>query len=476
MANLALYTTPEYWQELSTDFALGSLRRARMSQEQKALDKCVARAMRRTPHYRLHRAHCRADAYIWTLDCDDGFNVGSDATRAQAAIVDEVRRAGLLNEIAVHADPLRVEIQRQAPALLPLSAVWAQVKAWPQNEFYFSPGMTPVVGRHQVRRLGLNDPRVAQMTVAGGTGSGKTTLGMNIALTLAMANAPEKCRILIVDPKQIDMANSDLQRLPHLIAPIITDPGQAVAALYAVAAEMQTRREEIAQARITNPGKRWVIPDRLFVYVDELAHLVRVDPNILAPLTWIAGEGRGLGHHLLLGTQRPTVDIMPGHLRANTPCRFAGWVRSAEEARIATGLPASGAEKQWGNGHFVMTMRSQTEIVHGYALDLDSQLPALADSICQRWSGKARPLVVSATAKEDIAPQLTETETKLKDDTAMLDRLTAIVQEEGGTDKLSLNRISKIGQEVEGAGIGRTRAERLRETVKRIVDDVNNEA
>mgnify|MGYP003403357043 FL=1 len=123
MANLALYSTPEYWQELSIDLLLGGLRRVRMSKEQKALDKCVARAMRRTAHYRLHRAPCRADAYVWTLDCDDGFNIGGEVARAYSSIVDEVRRHGYLHEVTLHTDPLRVEIQRTAPALLPLSAV-----------------------------------------------------------------------------------------------------------------------------------------------------------------------------------------------------------------------------------------------------------------------------------------------------------------------------------------------------------------
>lgn len=469
MANLALYSTPEYWQELGADLLVGWLRRVRMSTEQKALDKCVARAMRRTAHYRLHRAHCRADAYVWTLDCDDGFHIGGEVARAHSAIVDEVRRQGYLHEVTIHTDPLRVEILRQAPALLPLSAVWRQVMAWPQDQFLFSPGMTPIVGKHRARQLGLTHPRIAQMTVAGGTGSGKTTLGINIMLTLAATTSPQQCRMLIIDPKQIDMANSDLQRLPHLVAPIITDPGQAVAALYAVAAEMQARREEIAAANAA--GKRWLLPDRTIVYVDELAHLVRVDPNITAPLTWIAAEGRGLGYHLIIGTQRPTVDVMPGHLRANTPCRFAGWVRSAEEARIATGLPASGAEKLSGDGHFIMTIRSQTEIVHGYAISLATELPAMVDAVCQRWPTKARPLAISATAKSDMAPVLEETETKLKDDTAMLDALLAIAHEEGGLDKISLNRISSIGEQVEGAGIGRTRAKRLLEALRGILND-----
>ncbi len=469
MANLALYSTPEYWQELGADLLVGWLRRVRMSTEQKALDKCVARAMRRTAHYRLHRAHCRADAYVWTLDCDDGFHIGGEVARAHSAIVDEVRRQGYLHEVTIHTDPLRVEILRQAPALLPLSAVWRQVMAWPQDQFLFSPGMTPIVGKHRARQLGLTHPRIAQMTVAGGTGSGKTTLGINIMLTLAATTGPQQCRMLIVDPKQIDMANSDLQRLPHLVAPIITDPGQAVAALYAVAAEMQARRQEIAAANAA--GKRWQIPDRTIVYVDELAHLVRVDPNITAPLTWIAAEGRGLGYHLIIGTQRPTVDVMPGHLRANTPCRFAGWVRSAEEARIATGLPASGAEKLSGDGHFIMTIRSQTEIVHGYAISLATELPAMVDAVCQRWPTKARPLAISDTAKSDMAPVLEETETKLKDDTAMLDALLAIAHEEGGLDKISLNRISTIGEKVEGAGIGRTRARRLQDTLKGMINE-----
>ena len=473
MANLQLMLTEEYWQEWGANVTAGTLRRLRMNKEQKALDHCVSRAMLRTAHYRLHSAHKRADAYVWTLDCDPGYNVAGELSRALAAVVNEVRRRSLPHLVTIHADPLRIEIQRREPELLLLADSWKEVSGWKRDQFSFSPGLVPLVGRHQVERQSLADPRAAQLLVAGGTGSGKTTMGFNLLTTLAINTSPALLRMVVIDPKQVDMANSDLATLPHLAMPIITDVGMAIKALHAVAGEMKMLLDQVYAMNAA--GQRWALTHRTVVYVDELAHLVRQDPNILLPLTWLAGEGRGLGIHLILCTQRPTVDIVPGHLRANLPLRYAGWVRSAEEARIATGLPQSGAETLTGQGHFIQVLRSQMQLVHGYANDPSGHLPALVASVRKRWQGQvAVPLDMRHDYTAALAPIMEQVEAKVKDDGEMIEAVLAVAQQEGGLGKISLNKISEIGQTVEGAGIGRTRAKRILDAVKAAYEQETN--
>lgn len=475
MANLQLMLSEEYWQELGADVMMGTLRRLRMDREQKQLDKCVARAMQRTAHYRLHSAHARADAYIWTLDCDPGFAVAGELSRALAAVVNEVRRQSLPHSATIHTDPLRIEIQRREPLPLPLAASWKEISGWKRDQFSFSPGMVPVMGRHHVVKLGLNDPRTAQMLVAGGTGSGKTTMGLNMLTTMGMNTSPALLRFLVIDPKQVDMANSDLAMLPHLVHPIITDTGLAIRALYAAAGTMKRLHDHVTAENAA--GRRWQLTNRMVIYVDELAHLVRQEPEIVLPLTWIAEEGRGLGMHLIICTQRPTVDIAPGHLRANLPLRYAGWVRSAEEARIATGLPQSGAETLTGQGHFIQVMRSEMTTLHAYANNPLTDLPPLIADVRKRWGNqRAQLLDFAHNDKAELGQVMEQVEAKVKDDTQMIAAVLAAAQQEGGMGEISLNRISEIGQSVEGAGIGRTRAKRIQDTVRTMLDEQPTES
>lgn len=455
------YLTSEYWSELGQEVTTGWLRRSRMSREQAALDKCVVKAMRLTKNFQLHRAHSRHDAFVWTLDCDAGENLASEGPRAYRAIMNEVRRAGHTNAITLASDPLRVEIARLEPQPLWLREHWREIERWPRDEFLFSPGMTPVVNGHRVRRLQLTDPRIAQLISAGGTGSGKTTLGMNTLLTLALTTSPAKLRMLVVDPKQVDMSNSDLQRLPHLMAPVVTDATDAVDAVMTVHAEMRRRMEAVKEAN--SAGRRWAVPDRIFLYVDELFHLVQEKKSIQEPLGWIAGEGRGVGVHLMLSTQRPTVDVVTGHIKSNLPCRIVGWVRSAEESKIATGLAENHAERINGNGHFVMVIRSEQEPLHSYALDIEKDVPQLVDKIRKRW-GETR--AQNLTADVDNFSPVDDTAGKsYNEDKQIVDAVIGL----GGN--VSLNKVSEIAREITGKGVGRERAREIIEQAKAAIGE-----
>ena len=188
--------------------------------------------------------------------------------------------------------------------------------------------------------LRLPSPDVAHVLVAGTTGSGKTALLQALLLSLALAHRRSQLQMVLLDPK--GRAFQPLAGLPHLLRPVVVDPREAARALADMVALMESRDRQ----RVNTP--------RLVVVIDELADLAATGGRaVLDALARLTQRGREAGLHVLACTQKPSAAALGSLTKANFPVRLVGRVTSIEDARVATGLGGSGAERLMGRGDFL---------------------------------------------------------------------------------------------------------------------------
>ena len=194
--------------------------------------------------------------------------------------------------------------------------------------------------------LHLPSPDVAHVLIAGSTGSGKTELARAMIASLIRLNRPAQVQLVLIDPKRRGFAPFAGAR--HLLRPIITEPDEAVAALADLTAEMLRRDEE---GRST---------PRVVVFIDELADLALSGPKEAQTfLTRLTQRGRQAGIHVVACTQKPTAEVIGSLVKANFPVRLVGAVSSPEDAKVASGLARSGAERLLGRGDFLAVARGE---------------------------------------------------------------------------------------------------------------------
>jgi S-DNA-T family DNA segregation ATPase FtsK/SpoIIIE len=200
-------------------------------------------------------------------------------------------------------------------------------------------------GRPLLLRLPSAD--VAHVLVAGTTGSGKTELIRSLLVSLALTNRQSRLQLALIDPKQRGLL--PLAGLPHLMDAVATDAAMAQSLLERLVAEMERRDRE----GVSSP--------RIIVAVDELLDVLQTGGKpVEALLTRIAQRGREAGLHLVAGAQKPSSTALGPMLKANFPVRLVGRVGSAEDARVASGVAGTNAEKLLGRGDFVLVAAGQT--------------------------------------------------------------------------------------------------------------------
>jgi S-DNA-T family DNA segregation ATPase FtsK/SpoIIIE len=187
--------------------------------------------------------------------------------------------------------------------------------------------------------------------IAGSTGSGKSVCINSIIVSLLYKATPEQVRLLLIDPKMVELA--PYNHLPHLVTPVVTDAKQATAALKWAVEEMEKRYALFVEAGVRDIDRYNMTTDEplpyIVIIIDELADLMMVSPQDVEDcIIRIAQKARACGIHLLLATQRPSVDVITGNIKANVPTRLAFAVFSQVDSR--TILDQSGAERLLGRG------------------------------------------------------------------------------------------------------------------------------
>jgi len=212
-----------------------------------------------------------------------------------------------------------------------------------------APAATAVLGVEETGTpllLRLTSPDVVHILLAGTTGSGKTALARAVLASLALFNPPAALSLILIDPKGRGFA--PLQTLPHVQGGVAHTLDEAIQRLRGLVKEME-RRDKAGESR-----------PLLIIAVDELADLFQVAGKTVEPLlARLAQRGREAGMHLLVCTQKPTASLIGGAMKANFPVRLVGAVASREEARYATGIKESGAEKLAGKGDFLLIAKGE---------------------------------------------------------------------------------------------------------------------
>ncbi len=237
------------------------------------------------------------------------------------------------------------------------------------------------------------------LLLAGATGSGKSAC-LNAALSsLLFFNTPDQVRLLLVDPKRVELTRFD--GIPHLIAPVVVDVQKVIVALRWVVAEMEQRYERFAKAQARDldgynntQQKKGLDPlPKIVVVIDELADVMLASPDeVERTLCRIAQMARATGIHLVIATQRPSVDVVTGLIKANFPSRISFAVTSQVDSRVILDVP--GAEKLLGRGDMLYMAADSPELqrIQGCWVSEDE-----LDALVQYWK-RAQP-------QEEEAPE-----------------------------------------------------------------------
>jgi S-DNA-T family DNA segregation ATPase FtsK/SpoIIIE len=256
---------------------------------------------------------------------------------------------------------VQVEVPRQDGQTVHLLDLCHQLRREGPRGRETVPPVTAVLGIDQdgvPLLLRLPSPNVAHVLVAGTTGSGKTALARSIVASLAMHNSQRSLQLVLIDPKGRGFL--PFEGLPHLLVPVVTHADEALPILERLATEMVRRDTE---------GRS---EPRLVIVLDELADLVQVGGReVEALLTRLTQRGREAGLHLVACTQKPTAAVIGSLVKSNFPVRLVGSVASPEDAKVATGLAGTGAERLLGQGDFLVVAKGQVTRMQAAYLTVD---------------------------------------------------------------------------------------------------------
>ncbi|GAB2722374.1 DNA translocase FtsK [Paenibacillus thermoaerophilus] len=290
-----------------------------------------------------------------------------------------------------------------------------------------------------------NLARMPHLLVAGATGSGKSVCINGIITSILYKAKPDEVRFLMIDPKMVEL--NVYNGIPHLLAPVVTDPRRASLALKKIVSEMEKRYELFSKSGTRNiDGYNNWIAERggealpyIVVIVDELADLMMVAAgDVEDSICRLAQMARAAGIHLIIATQRPSVDVITGVIKANIPSRIAFGVSSQVDSR--TILDMVGAEKLLGRGDmlFLPMGASKPVRVQGAFLS-DSEVEAVVTFVKNSGQGQVN-------YREELVPEVEEqTEAALEFEDELFDQAVQIVLESKQASVSLLQRRMRVG-------------------------------
>jgi len=235
--------------------------------------------------------------------------------------------------------------------------------------------------------------RMPHLLIAGTTGSGKSGCINTLLTSILLRSTPDEVRMILIDPKRIEL--NYYESIPHLLTPVVSNPKEASAVLQNVVAEMERRYERLSIIRARNlPEANRAFKARgeeplpyLLVVIDELADLMMVSPQAVEDaIIRLAQKSRAVGIHLVLATQRPSVDVITGMIKANVPSRIAFAVSSQTDSRVI--LDTSGAESLLGQGDMLFKPLGTSRMQRVQGAYVAEEEVAMIVEQCRRQRGQ----------------------------------------------------------------------------------------
>ena len=284
------------------------------------------------------------------------------------------------------------------------------------------------------------------LLIAGTTGSGKSVCINTLILSVLYRHTPETCKLILIDPKMLEL--SVYQGIPHLLSPVITEPKKATSALKWTVREMETRYRKMTEEGVRNisgfnekakkEGKK-VMP-YIIVVVDEMADLMMVSgKQVENYIQRLAQMARAAGIHIIMATQRPSVDVITGTIKANFPTRISFQVTSKIDSRTILG--EQGAEQLLGKGDMLfMSSASRMIRIHG---------PFVSDSEIEKVStflrSQGSPTYIDDITKVEDNESVSEGGLDSSDKDELFNQAVELIKNEGKASTSFLQRKLQIG-------------------------------
>jgi len=300
------------------------------------------------------------------------------------------------------------------------------------------------------------------LLIAGATGTGKSVFLNSLIISMLYKATPDELKLVMVDPKRLELGL--YEGIPHLLAPVVTDPKVASNVLRNATREMERRLKLLAQRGVRNidqynrtfkRGESLSLFDDeeqldhkplpyIVIIIDELADLMMVDTsNVEAAITRLAQMARAVGIHLILATQRPSVDVITGLIKANFPARISFRVASKVDSR--TILDSNGSESLLGRGDMLYLPAGSSRLhrIHGPLVGEDE-----ISAVCDFWRAQGTAVynekLLEPPKEEDSAGEPGEAGEDAVDD-ALYQEAVRVVCDAGRASTSTLQRRLRIG-------------------------------
>ena len=289
--------------------------------------------------------------------------------------------------------------------------------------------------------------RMPHILIAGTTGSGKSGCINTILTSILLRATPDDVRMILIDPKRIELGF--YESIPHLLTPVVSNPKQASVALINVVAEMERRYEKLSIVRARSlPEANRALKARgeqplpyLLVVIDELADLMMTSPQeVEDAIIRLAQKSRAVGIHLVLATQRPSVDVITGMIKANVPSRIAFAVSSQTDSRVI--LDANGAERLLGQGDMLFKPLGTSRLQRVQGAFVTEEEVTLVVEQCR--AQREQELDESLLEAHDVQVEVDEDGFD-PDEDALLDRAIEIVVQAQTASTSLLQRRLRVG-------------------------------
>ena len=432
----------------------------------------------------------------------EGANVGPRVTQYMLKPGNGVKMSkivGLADNIAYDLDATSIRIEAPIPgkravgievpnlksATVTVSSILSS-KEWAgsNSKLSFAIGKditgNPVIGRLD---------KMPHVLIAGQTGSGKSVMINSLLASFVYRNSPSDLKLILVDPKQVEL--TPYNNIPHLLTPVITDPEKCISALKWAVAEMERRLRTMAEVGKRNIGEYNSLKKEegmpyIVIVIDELADLMMMAArDVEALVVRLAQKARAAGIHLVLATQRPSVDVITGLIKANVPARIAFTVNSQVDSR--TIIDMVGADKLLGMGDMLFLDNGMMKPirVQGSFID-DSETMRVNDFLRDQQEPKYDDEVVSMPVQLNGKGGIVvghDSGPSNSDDDMFKDAVRVVLENRKASTSLLQRRLrigygraSRIIDEMEERGvIGPADGARPREVLIRSLDDVFRE-